>query len=296
MTLQYNRYYKYLTAIEEDKKWGIFLSGAGHVHVEKNTEYPFTDDPSHHYFNFATGRRLSEYQILYISRGEGYFESENTNIRKIKAGDVFILFPNIWHRFKPDESIGWDEYWVEFDGDFIEHFRSNEFLNPNNPVVSVGLLDALADDFMQIINLINEERPGFQYIASGILLHILGQILAAKKYQLFEGKKIEIQIKEAKLIIHENMHTTICQKDISNQIGMGYSLYRKKFKEYTGISPTQYQINLKVNKAKDLLITTNGTLKEIAENIGFDSPDYFFRLFKKKTGFTPSEFRDKNVR
>ena len=77
---------------------------------------------------------------------------------------------------------------------------------------------------------------------------------------------------------------------------MGYSIYRKKFKEYTGISPAQYQINLRINKAKDLLITSNQSLKEIALNLGFDSSDYFFRLFKQKTGFTPSDFREKNER
>jgi AraC-like DNA-binding protein len=296
MTYQKERFYKYLTIGEDDKRWGIYLTGAGHIRVEKNTKYPLVDDPSHHYFNWATGRRLSEYQILFITKGQGVFESELTGFRKVNAGDVFILFPDVWHRFKPDITTGWDEFWVEFDGEIIKHYRSMEFLNPKNPVMQVGLQEEIAENYLRIIKLIKDEKPGFQYIASGILIQILGQLFASKKYHLFEGKIIENKIRQAKLIMMEKFNIPISQEDIAKNIGMGYSLYRKKFKEYTGVSPTQYQIQLKINKAKDLLITSNQPLKEIAYSLGFEFPDYFYRLFKQKTGITPSEFREKNIR
>jgi len=296
MIFQNNKTYKYISAIEEDKRWGFYLTGAGHIKIEKNTDYPLKDNPSHHYFQWATGRRLSDYQILYITKGHGIFESEITSIRKINAGDMFILFPNIWHRFKPDINAGWDEYWIEFDGDLVNHYRTIEFLNPENPIITVGLQNDIAVNYMKVINLIKDEKPGFQYIASGILLQILGQLFAVKKNHLFDGKIIENQISQAKLVIMENLQSTISQKDIARITGMGYSSYRKKFKEYTGISPAQYQINQRINMAKDLLITSNQSLKVIANDLGFDSSNYFSRLFKQKTGFTPSDFREKNVR
>lgn len=296
MTLQFKRFYKYLTIGEEDKRWGIYITGAGHIHVEKQKEYPLIDDPSHHYFHWSTGRRLSEYQILYISKGQGIFESEVTGQRKIIAGDVIILFPNIWHRFKPLFNVGWDEYWIEFDGDLIQQIHTREFLKPENPLISIGFPEDIVDNFLKVINMLIEERPGFQYIASGILIQILGQLFATKKYQSFNGKIVENQIRQAKLMILENMHSTISQENIAKNIGMGYSLYRKKFKEYTGISPAQFQINLRINKAKELLISSSKPLKELANSLGFESSDYFFRLFKQKTGFTPSNFREKNIR
>ncbi len=296
MASQDKRFYKYLTISEEDKRWGIHLTGAGHIKVPPNIEYPLVDDPSHHYFHWSTGRRLSEYQILYVTKGEGIFESEITGPRKIKAGDLFILFPNIWHRFRPNKNTGWDEYWVGFDGPLINHYRTNEFLNPENPVIPIGLQEDIIENNLKIIQLIKDEKPGFQYIVSGILVQILGQIFAIKKNHSFEGKMIETQIRQAKIMILENMHTTISQEGIARNIGLGYSLYRKKFKEYTGVPPAQYQIQLRINKAKDLLITTNQSFKELGHELGFESTDYFFRLFKQKTGFTPSEFREKNKR
>lgn len=296
MTSQDKRFYKYLTIGEEDKRWGIYLTGAGHIKVDPDVEYPLVDDPSHHYFHWSIGRRLSEYQIIYITKGEGIFESEITGSRKINAGDIFFLFPNVWHRFKPNQSTGWDEYWVEFNGDLIKHFREKEFLNPENPIMTIGIQNDIAENYLKINNLIKEEKPGFQYIACGNLLQILGQVFASIKYHPFDGKEIEDKIKQAKLMIFENMHQTIVQEEIAQSIGMGYSLYRKKFKEYTGVSPAQYQIQIRINKAKDLIITSNQPLKEIIHTLGFESLDYFFRLFKQKTGFTPSDFREKNKR
>lgn len=294
MTIGNKKIYKYISVGEEDKRWGIYLTGAGHIHVEKQIEYPLVDDPSHHYFHWSTGRRLSEYQILYITKGQGLFESEVTGSRKVNAGDMFILFPGIWHRFKPDIKTGWDEYWIEFNGDIIGHFRTKEFLNPENPVLKVGFSIEIAENYLKIIDLINDEKPGFQYLVSGNLFIILGQIFASMKYQPFEGKLIEKQIRQAKLILLENLHTEISQEEIARSIGLGYSQYRKKFKEYTGVSPARFQINLRINKARDLLITSNQSVKEIAFKTGFDSADYFYRQFKSRSGVTPSEFRVKN--
>lgn len=296
MTSADKRFYKYLTIGEEDKRWGMYLTGAGHIQIPPKTEYPLVDDPSHHYFHWSVGRRLPEYQILYITRGQGIFESELSGSRRIGIGDAFILFPGIWHRFKPDERTGWDEYWVEFDGDLIRHYREREFLNAENPVIRAGVDQTIAGNYLSIIDLIKDEKPGFQYIASGMLLQIIGRLIASKKYHVFEGKTIETQIRQAKLFIMENLHRSISQENLAKDMGLSYSLYRKKFKEYTGVSPAQYQIQLRINKAKDLLITTSKSFKELAVELGFESADYFFRLFRQKTGFTPSEFREKNKR
>jgi|WetSurMetagenome_2_1015567.scaffolds.fasta_scaffold211258_2 AraC-like DNA-binding protein len=289
-------FYKYLILTEEDKQWGIYLTGVGNISVGQHIEYPLTDDPSHHYFHWLTGRRITAYQILYITKGKGIFESEITGTRRINAGDIFILFPGIWHRFKPDYETGWHEYWVEFNGDLIKQFILKSILKPENPVITIGIQENIVNNYIQIITLLKEEKPGFQYVASGYTFQILGQIMALKKYHPFLGRAIENQIRKAKVMILENLQIKISQKEIAQRIDLGYSLYRKKFKEYTGISPAQYQIQLKINRAKDLLITSNLSIKELAYKLGFETAEYFSRIFKQKTGFAPVEFREKNIK
>lgn len=63
------------------------------------------------------------------------------------------------------------------------------------------------------------------------------------------------------------------------------------FKKYTGIAPHQYHIDLKIMRAKELILTTDKSLKEISYELKFQSIHYFSRLFKKKLGIPPSELR-----
>jgi AraC-like DNA-binding protein len=74
-------------------------------------------------------------------------------------------------------------------------------------------------------------------------------------------------------------------------MGISYSTFRRDFKRQTGLSPLQYHLLLKIEKAKELLINTELKAKEIAYKLGFDSDYYFCRLFKQKTGISPAQFR-----
>ena len=79
----------------------------------------------------------------------------------------------------------------------------------------------------------------------------------------------------------------------AEQLGMGYSNFRKLFKEYTGIAPAMYQHNLRLQLAKELLSSTDESIKEIAYRLNFGSPDYFSSKFKAETGMKPSDYREK---
>jgi transcriptional regulator GlxA family with amidase domain len=67
---------------------------------------------------------------------------------------------------------------------------------------------------------------------------------------------------------------------------------RHAFRQHTGLSPHQYQLQLRLNRAKSLLRGTGDSVKEIADQIGFDCPFHFSHLFKSKTGLSPSIWRN----
>jgi len=74
---------------------------------------------------------------------------------------------------------------------------------------------------------------------------------------------------------------------------VGYSRFHfaRLFKKTTGVSPWNYALQLKIDKAKELLLSTGRSVKEVAGEVGFDDPNYFCRIFRKKTGVPPSRFR-----
>ena len=81
-------------------------------------------------------------------------------------------------------------------------------------------------------------------------------------------------------------------EDVAAQIGMGYSKFRKVFKEYTGFAPAQYFMRLKMERAKDYLLNTDLSCKEITFRLGFDSASYFNKMFRLYEGITPIQFRN----
>jgi len=92
--------FKYLTHNPEDKRWGLYLMVAGSAKIEPHTSYPPKGHPTGNNFQWTNGRILQEYQINYITEGEGVMETRKARYN-IKAGSIILLHPNLWHRYKP---------------------------------------------------------------------------------------------------------------------------------------------------------------------------------------------------
>jgi AraC-like DNA-binding protein len=80
-------------------------------------------------------------------------------------------------------------------------------------------------------------------------------------------------------------------KKFAEENNIGYSYFRKMFKLYTGVPPVKYHLDLKIMRAKEMLVSTDKIIKEISNDLGFQSVYYFSRLFKRKTDLSPTAFR-----
>jgi AraC-like DNA-binding protein len=79
--------------------------------------------------------------------------------------------------------------------------------------------------------------------------------------------------------------------DLARRLGVSYTWFRRTFTHHTGLSPHQYRLQLKMGRARTLLSETALTVKEVAFRCGFESEQYFCRLFRRKTGVAPGEWR-----
>ncbi|WP_431215968.1 helix-turn-helix transcriptional regulator [Puia sp. P3] len=80
-------------------------------------------------------------------------------------------------------------------------------------------------------------------------------------------------------------------EQVAEELQVSYSLFRKAFKQQTGVAPGQYLLDLKLQFARQLLADPTIQIKEIAYRLNMESPLYFGKLFKDKLGVTPSEYR-----
>ena len=98
-------------------------------------------------------------------------------------------------------------------------------------------------------------------------------------------------MRQARLYIIRNIEQPIDFAELARSLGLSYSSFRHRFKQITGLPPGQYQIQLRLNKARRLLCNSPLSVTRIAEELGFESIYYFSRLFKKNTGLSPLAFR-----
>ena len=283
-------FFKYLNPAQEDKDWGLFLNCAGKKEIEPDVVYPPSTHPSGYHFNFEQGRILNEYQINYITNGEGVYESYSGKF-KVKPGSLMFTKPGRWHRYKPLQGTGWVENYVGFSGHIAHHIFARPWFTSKNAVIEIGRNEEIIDSYYKIFSYVKEEKPGYQQVASGMIMKMLGFIVSCDKQKDFRGKRVEKIIQNACFSIREHVESEINFQEFAEQNNIGYSYFRKMFKKYTGVPPVQYHLDLKVLRAKEMLLYTDKSIKEISYELGFQSIYYFSRVFKNKLGLSPSEIR-----
>ncbi len=287
-----NNFHKYLAITPLEEAWGFYLTTVGYSKTDPNQAYPSnTEHPHTHSFTWNKGRILNGYYLVFISKGHGVFESALSEPTTITAGTCFFLFPGVWHRYRPDLESGWEEYWIGFKGSYPDQLMNKGFFSSDFPVVSPGINDALLNLIRKILDNVRSGAIGYHQIIPGIMLQILGLVHALSTNKELNHDEDEQAIEKAKFFLRENLESTPDMAKLLKELPMSYSKFRKLFKELTGESPNQYHLNLRLDKAKELLNTTNLNVTEVAYNLGFESVFYFSKLFKKKNGVSPKSYR-----
>lgn len=279
-------------ANEQDPSWGLVVNSVGYQEIKQNENYPLRIHPTRYLFSTKKGRILDEYQLVYIIKGSGYFTSDKQKKTKIREGTIFLLFPNEWHNYFPEKGTGWVEYWIGFNGLTMDTLLQNGFFLHNKPLFNVGIQEDLVYLYLKSIEVAQKQPSGFQQLLAGYVNHILGATYSYDRQELFVKLEVVNQINKAKVLMMNNYKNKVRSEEIAKMVNMSYSRFRKLFKEYTGFSPAQYVLSLRLQKSKELLTNTNLTAQEISFIVGFENSDYFNSIFRKKVGMTPIRYRN----
>ena len=168
----------------------------------------------------------------------------------------------------------------------------NGFFPKEKPVYRIGYNETIIELYQLAINTATRQEPHFQQLLAGIVNHMLGLVFMARSHRLHQRSKTLLIIDKAKTFLQEQIESDITMQEVAEHLNLSYSAFRHLFKKHIGISPTQYYKNLKLHRAKEMLKGTTMSIKEIAYTLHFESPEYFSTTFRKKTGMSPSEFRN----
>jgi AraC-like DNA-binding protein len=284
-------YFAYLPDQPAGALWPCRVTAAGHTRIRANTPYPPQRHPVDHHFTWSRGRVLHAYQIVYIPSGSGSFESSATRKPlRIEPGSLFLLFPDVWHRYAPDIKTGWVEDWVECIGPAVVEAQQRGIIRPDRPVLRVGQNRDLIDAFALCHRWARRVSPARAAALAALGLHLLA-ILEGIESAAAPPTQVQSVVRAAQAIIVERFQEPLNMRDLARSLSVSYSSLRQRFKVHTGLSPKQFQLHIRLQRAQDLLLNTGRSVKEIAAILGFDSPYHFSAQFKNRTGLAPSAWR-----
>jgi AraC-like DNA-binding protein len=270
--------------------FGLTVNSVGYKTILPDESIANSSKVNKYKFQFKKGRVNAEFKLVYITSGSGLVHFEGLNEIEIQKGKILMIMPNQKYQYYHQNEKEWKEYFIRFEADPVYNkFIKSFFLN-DNQVLDTGFNEELVKLFQRSIDVVKNGLKSSQVYLSGMLLHILGLIISESKNNAIAKKELQL-IEQAKIIMNENVFAEIQLQEIASRLNISYTSFRKKFKEYAGISPAKYFSELRLIKSKELLTETSYSIKEISFMLQFSSIEHFAKIFKKTTGFTPKEYR-----
>ena len=168
----------------------------------------------------------------------------------------------------------------------LEQFGIRLFPEVNKP----SFTNKIQSRFKSILDVLSSEEHFKEEESSNLLERLLIEIGRSIKNKESEKNTLSKSVR----YINENYTTEIKITDLAKMENMCMTAYNMTFKKSFGISPIKYTINLRIQLAKELLETSNISIKEISLMSGYGNFNYFSRIFKEYTSMTPLEYRKHN--
>jgi AraC-like DNA-binding protein len=283
-------YFKYFPASDEIDRWGLAVTAAGCTRFARKATYPHPGHPVDHQFDWRRGRRLEKLQIVLISAGRGWFESENTGRSLIESGTAFALIPQIWHRYKPDPETGWEESWVELRGQIPDQLLKDSVISKNSSLTPGSRTEDIRTALDQVHRIARFTEATFDPSLAAAGLAVAAAWHGAQSSPPARDHLSEV-IREAECRLVNHLEESFDMRQVARVLGLSYSHFRRAFREQTGYAPWRFLTRQRLLRARALLKASDATLDEIADQVGFSSSFHFSAMFKKAYGIAPSVWR-----
>lgn len=217
--------------------------------------------------------------IHYIISGSGYF-----NGKFLRAGEGFVCHKGKLCTYSPNPHDPWKYIWIWYDGDDAEKFSAgyekDEYIFDFDN----------SRDFHSICVAFQNNTPLFSdYDYARAAFKIISAYHTNLK-SAFLGQENQY-IAKAESYMQERLHMDINIEKIAHELHLSSGHLRYLFKKYKGISPKAYLTEIRMNRAAELLKTTDYTVGEISKSVGYEDALCFSKAFKKIKKLSPHNYR-----
>lgn len=225
------------------------------------------------------GRLLDESLLMLVVAGRGRYRVDPGREHRLDAGDAVLLPAGRRHSFACDPD-GWEVRWVHFQGAYADSLCRLAGFAGERLVVPVGEDPAP----VQRLHAILDRVDGRDQL--GAAVELIGLLVALKRCdqsRLGEDARLLAAVEQGGGL-----------PEMARAAGLSRFHFLRRFKRATGTTPWRYLTELRLARAKNLLIDPACSVAGAARAAGFADPAYFSRLFHRRTGISPREYRSRH--
>lgn len=266
----------YLTPTTAQRGLGLVCLGAGIQHGPLRPTHP---------------RTLDCHALVLISRGAGRLRwGVDAVEHEISAPTVFFLLPGVRHSYVPSPE-GWHERWVLFEGSATLAYRELGYLPSAEPVWGLDDVTAVRRAFDGLLARCRPENTNAEVETAALLHRLLVEVQRSREQD--EHGRAEERLIGA-------FRAAACSPrsipEHARQLGVSLDELRTIVRDGTGCTPKELLLRIRLNEAKALLAESRLPIAQVARRVGYDDPAYFSRLFTRRTGIAPRDFRHQQDR
>ncbi len=250
----------------------------------------FCSNSYHFSSNSEIGRQPSHqfhYMLFLVEAGVMHLKIEGKQY-KAGPGELVLFNCQLPHEYEA-KTDATEFYWLVFDGpEFHTMFAKIVELHEDSHVFEVQDRAAIRHAFSRLLRFGASETRIPETNVAELIYAMLCRLFAKK-----EGARSDraALIDAAVRYIDQNYNKSISVEDIAREVNLSASYLTRCFRMQTGCSPHEYLTIRRIGAAKDLLLSTADTIREIAFAVGYRSEENFIRSFKSSVGVSPTYFR-----
>ena len=232
--------------------------------------------------------RKNEYSMIYVLRGNGEYIDKSKRRYNLSPGTIFHRFPNNHHTTILDPGSNWAECFIALGSNMYAVLETLGIIDNRRPVIPLGLSIDLVkrfDDVFAMLQRAPDRKLGPCFTA---LISLINDALHSST-ALATRSGTDRLIERACLRLEQDADIRLPLKTVARDLSIGYEHFRKVFKSATGLSPNEYRIRRRMERARMLLQQKN-SIKSVAAELGYPNAYAFATQFKRAVGIAPGQY------